>query len=176
MRKSQQYYEVMVSPIGDMLAIANETGLQRLEFCDQEHLTNKLLGIEKNGVSKTTGGSAVLSQLKREMDAYFSGELKEFSIPLEPSGTAFQQQVWKQLLKIPYAKTSTYGEQAAAMGNPLVIRAMASANGKNPIAVVIPCHRVIGADGSLTGYAGGLWRKQWLLAHEGVLAKQSTLF
>ena len=102
---------------------------------------------------------------------------KQFDLPLNPSGTAFQQKVWQQLIQIPFGETITYLHMAKRLGNVKSIRAAASANGKNPLAIIIPCHRVVGADGKLTGYAGGLHRKQWLLEHEAKMAgKQSKLF
>ena len=110
-----------------------------------------------------------------ELDAYFRRENTTFSFKLKPHGTEFQQKVWKQLTTIPFGKTLSYQQMANNLGDPKVIRAAASANGKNPIAIVIPCHRVIGSDGSLTGYAGGLHRKKWLLAHESPVT-QGTLF
>ena len=98
-----------------------------------------------------------------------------FTLKLNPQGTSFQRKVWEELLNIPYNKTRTYLEQSKALGDVKAIRAVASANGKNPIWIIIPCHRVIGSDGSLTGYAGGIWRKKWLLAHENPV-KQQSLF
>ena len=106
---------------------------------------------------------------------YFDGTRETFSIPLKPEGTDFQKRVWNELAKIPFGKTVSYQEVANRLGDPKVIRAAASANGKNPISIIIPCHRVIGSDGSLTGYAGGLHRKKWLLAHESPV-KQTSLF
>lgn len=97
------------------------------------------------------------------MDAYFEGRLKEFKVPLDISGTDFQKQVWQALVEIPYGTTSSYLRQAEVLGKPLSVRAVANANGMNKIAIVIPCHRVVGSDGSLTGYAGGLWRKRKLI-------------
>jgi len=110
--------------------------------------------------------SQILKLAMQQLDEYFAGERKVFELPIKQNGTPFQQQVWDQLLKIDYGSTITYAQQSKFMKNPLGIRAIASANGKNNLWIVVPCHRVIGSDGSLTGYAGGLWRKQWLLAHE----------
>jgi len=134
--------------------------------------------INDSTVTKTeTVTSSVLNEAIKQLDEYFAGTRKEFELPLHPSGTEFQQTVWKQLLKIPFAETITYLHMAKRLGNVKSIRAAASANGKNPLAIIIPCHRVVGADGKLTGYAGGLHRKQWLLDHESKAAgKQSTLF
>ncbi|MFC0514051.1 methylated-DNA--[protein]-cysteine S-methyltransferase [Mucilaginibacter angelicae] len=101
-----------------------------------------------------------------QLNEYFAGTRKEFTFPIKQAGSDFQQQVWEGLLSIPYGKTITYAQQSNQMNNPLAIRAIASANGRNSLWVVVPCHRVIGSDGSLTGYAGGVWRKKWLLEHE----------
>lgn len=106
---------------------------------------------------------------------YFNNKLKEFDLKLNPNGTNFQKKVWQQLQEIPYGKTCSYLELSKKLGDPKAIRAVANANGKNPLWIIIPCHRIIGSDGSLTGYAGGLYRKQWLLNHESNY-KQQTLF
>jgi methylated-DNA-[protein]-cysteine S-methyltransferase len=112
-------------------------------------------------------------RVKKQFEEYFNGTRKTFDIPLSPEGTEFQKKVWTELLNIPYGETTTYQQMANKLGDPKVIRAAASANGKNPISIVIPCHRVIGSDGSLTGYAGGLHRKKWLLEHESPSPQQS---
>ena len=106
------------------------------------------------------------AEVARQLRAYFAGELSQFVLELAPRGTPFQQRVWEALRLIPYGSTTTYGKLAEALGDPRATRAVGLANGRNPISIVIPCHRVIGADGSLTGYGGGMPRKQWLLAHE----------
>ena len=115
----------------------------------------------------------VLSQAVLQINEYFDRKRTDFDFKLNPKGTEFQQKVWKALLEIPYGKTRTYLEQSKVLGDVKAIRAVASANGKNPLWIVVPCHRVIGADGSLTGYAGGLWRKKWLLEHENPTTQQS---
>jgi methylated-DNA-[protein]-cysteine S-methyltransferase len=102
-----------------------------------------------------------------QLEAYFDGTLENFDLPLNAAGTAFQRAVWHELSLIPFGEVTTYGEIARRVGKPTGSRAVGAANGRNPIAIVVPCHRVIGADGTLTGYAGGMWRKQWLLKHEG---------
>ncbi|MGA5195423.1 methylated-DNA--[protein]-cysteine S-methyltransferase [Streptomyces exfoliatus] len=112
----------------------------------------------------------------RQLDAYFAGELTEFDLPLHLIGTPFQVRVWEQLLRIPYGETRTYGELAEELGNPAASRAVGLANGKNPIGIIVPCHRVIGAGGGLTGYGGGLDRKQRLLAFESGAAEPAGLF
>ena len=107
-----------------------------------------------------------------QLEGYFNGTLKQFDLKLNPSGTAFQKKVWLKLLDIPFGTTVSYMDQTKKIGDVKAIRAVASANGKNPIAIIIPCHRVIGSDGSLTGYAGGIWRKKWLLEHESPVIQQ----
>lgn len=108
-----------------------------------------------------------------QLHDYFDGKRTDFTFPLNPSGTDFQKKVWNSLLEIPFGKTTTYLAQSKQLGDVKAIRAVASANGKNPLWIVVPCHRVIGSDGSLTGYAGGLWRKKWLLEHENPTTQQS---
>jgi methylated-DNA-[protein]-cysteine S-methyltransferase len=150
---------------------------------------NSPLGITKiegdeNGISIIAAlsegevSSEIPSELKEavnQLREYFEGNRKEFTFKLNPQGTVFQKKVWKELLNIPFGKTISYLDLAKKLGDVKAIRAAASANGKNPLWIVVPCHRVIGTDGSLTGYAGGLWRKQWLLEHENP-NKQQSLF
>lgn len=119
----------------------------------------------------------ILRQCKDELQEYFEGKRKEFTLNLSPEGTAFQQIVWSELRNIPYGETTAYRTIAIQLKNPGSVRAVGHANARNPIAIIIPCHRVISEDGKLTGYAGGLWRKQWLLEHEGnTSGKNPTLF
>ncbi len=118
----------------------------------------------------------ILIECFRQLDAYFSGKLKCFDLAFELEGTAFQQNVWQKLQEIPFGETTTYLDLSRKIGNEKAIWAVGTANGMNPIAIIIPCHRVIGSDGSLVGYAGDIWRKEWLLNHEGVLPKQMNLF
>ena len=113
-----------------------------------------------------------LASAVKQLDEYFAGSRTRFELPLAPRGTTFQQAVWAQLLRIPFGETWSYGQLAVAVGKPSASRAVGAANGRNPLSIVVPCHRVIGADGSLTGYAGGLPRKRWLLEHE---AKHTSL-
>ena len=157
----------ITTPLGPMFACATKEGICLLEFSDQPQMSLKLrqLQVKWNAVI-LPGSNQHLETLEQELSDYFKGTLQEFSVPVCPAGTAFQKQVWRQLQTIPYAQTRSYGKQDAAIQNPKAVRAVAAANGQNPIAIVIPCHRVIGADGSLTGYAGGLHRKKWLLDHE----------
>lgn len=145
-----KYASVVKSPIGDVIIIANETAVNEITFGNR-----KIEDLVENKYSL---------QAAKELEAYFEGSLKEFSFPMEQNGTNFQQEVWQNLLKIPYGETTSYAKFSAH--KPLAIRAIAAANGKNNIAIVVPCHRVIGSDGKLVGYSGELWRKQWLLQHE----------
>jgi len=115
---------------------------------------------------ETTADTPLLKKTIQQLDEYFKGKRKVFDLPLKQKGTNFQQQVWEQLSKIAYGKTISYAQQSKFMNNPLGIRAIASANGKNHLIIVVPCHRVIGSDGSLTGFGCGIWRKKWLLEHE----------
>jgi len=149
-----------------------------LQLQEEEGKLTAVLFMNDSPMKETeTTSSAVLHETIRQLDEYFAGKRITFDLPLNPSGTGFQQKVWQQLLQIPFAETMTYLHMAKRLGNVKSIRAAASANGKNPLAIIIPCHRVVGADGKLTGYAGGLHRKQWLLEHEAKAAgKQSTLF
>jgi len=114
-----------------------------------------------------------LEKCVTQMQEYFRGERQEFDFKINPAGTEFQQRVWQELLNIPFGKTMSYLDLSKKLGDVKAIRAVASANGKNPLWIVVPCHRVIGTNGSLTGYAGGLWRKKWLLEHESPSAQQS---
>jgi methylated-DNA-[protein]-cysteine S-methyltransferase len=118
---------------------------------------------------------SILQEAVSQLNDYFEGKRSDFTFKLNPSGTEFQRKVWRGLLEIPFGKTISYLELSKKLGDVKAIRAVASANGKNPLWIVIPCHRVIGTDGSLTGYAGGLWRKKWLLEHENS-SRQQSLF
>ncbi|MDI6619452.1 MAG: methylated-DNA--[protein]-cysteine S-methyltransferase [Clostridiales bacterium] len=109
---------------------------------------------------------ALLQKCRDELDAYFKGSLKKFTFKMEPEGTKFQKSVWNALTKIPYGKTASYKEIAQMINNVKAVRAVGNANSKNPLAIAVPCHRIIGSNGNLTGYAGGLWRKEWLINHE----------
>lgn len=119
---------------------------------------------------------AVLTEARKQLEGYFKGERRDFNIDLEPKGTDFQRRVWAELQRIPYGSTISYRELAVRLGDPKCIRAAAAANGRNPIGIFIPCHRVIGSDGRLTGYAGGLWRKSELLRLEGFQGPSGSLF
>ena len=155
------------TPLGPMVAMADDDGLYLLEFTDRRGLEREVERLRKRlKAAIVPGRTDVIDSIETELRAYFDGTLQAFETPLTLSGTDFQKSVWQVLQDIPYGKTRSYGEQADILGNSKAVRAVARANGMNQIAIVIPCHRVIGADGSLTGYAGGLARKEWLLAHE----------
>ncbi len=132
--------------------------------------------IEEQQQQPAVASNSIAERTVTLLQAYFAGKKVVFDLPLTPVGTPFQQSVWQQLQQIPYGKTSTYSAVAQLLNNPLSVRAVGTANGQNPIAIIIPCHRVIGADGSLTGYAGGLWRKERLLILEGFLKEQKSLW
>lgn len=150
--------------LGTMVACTTDKGVCLLEFSDRKGLETELKQLAKyHNANIVQGQNKYFKQLKEELDAYFEGRLKEFNIPLDISGTDFQKQVWQALVEIPYGTTSSYLRQAEVLGKPSSVRAVANANGMNMIAIIIPCHRVVGSDGSLTGYAGGLWRKQKLI-------------
>jgi AraC family transcriptional regulator of adaptative response/methylated-DNA-[protein]-cysteine methyltransferase len=157
----------IATPLGLMMAGAARDKLCLLEFCDRRMLATELEQIKKTfGAAILTGYCALFDEVKKQLDGYFTGRLREFTLPLELVGTPFQKLVWQALLTIPYGTTRSYIEQARSIGRPEAVRAVARANGMNRIAIVVPCHRVIGQDGGLTGYGGGLERKQWLLTHE----------
>jgi AraC family transcriptional regulator of adaptative response/methylated-DNA-[protein]-cysteine methyltransferase len=155
------------SPIGELIAGATEEGVCLLEFSDRRRASRECRDLVK--LLKQTleeGDNIHLQALRKQLNDYFNGDLKGFNIPLVTPGTDFQQAVWKALLEIPFGTTRSYQEQANILNWPDSVRAVANANGMNRISIVIPCHRVIGSDGRLTGYGGGLKRKKWLLDHE----------
>lgn len=153
------------TPIGEMLAVFSAQGLCLLEFVDQKNIAQELRVIVRYTQSRLCWDEhySLLKSLQQQLDDYFSGSLNTFNIPLYPIGTPFQQQVWQVLCRIPYGQTMSYQQQAQCLGNIKAVRAVAAANGRNKISILIPCHRVIGSNGHLTGYAGGLLRKQALL-------------
>lgn len=156
------------APMGVLTLVASERGLRAILWPDDRSIE----GGWRDRVASSfdgpveAGSTPILVEVVRQLDAYFDGELTAFDLPLDPSGTEFQVGAWLGLAKVPYGETTTYGKQAAELGRPTAVRAVAAANGRNPISIVLPCHRIIGADGSLTGFAGGLEWKRWLLDHE----------
>lgn len=155
------------TPLGCMLAIADDTALCLLEFLDKPGLEPEIGKLQSTlNAAISLGSNWVLESVKQALRRYFSGELEQFDTPLRVFGSHFQQQVWGVLRQIPYGKTRSYGEQAAAIGKPTACRAVARANAANRIAIIVPCHRIINANGELGGYAGGVQRKRWLIEHE----------
>jgi methylated-DNA-[protein]-cysteine S-methyltransferase len=154
------FYDILSSPIGNLLMVANENGLNKILFEDE----NQLNKIDDTWINDTHRLKEVSNQLK----AYFANELTEFDLKLAPEGTAFQKQIWKQLEEIPYGETCSYQDIALSINKPNACRAIGMANSLNPIPIIIPCHRVIGKNGKLTGYAGGLETKAKLLGLENI--------
>jgi AraC family transcriptional regulator, regulatory protein of adaptative response / methylated-DNA-[protein]-cysteine methyltransferase len=162
MSSSTLFQAQVKTPLGLMVAVADEERLHLLEFVDQKGLQREL---KKVGPIRHEN-NRLLRSLESELERYFQGDLWTFEIPIAFNGTPFQQKVWEELLAIPFGETRSYGKIAQAIGKPTAYRAVAQANGANRLAIVIPCHRVINADGSLSGYAGKVERKEWLLRHE----------
>jgi len=162
----------MDSPIGTLTLVASAEGLRALMWGDDD--VSRVKGVEDASDADSVDqvgderhrADEVLAAAVEQLEEYFTGERTEFDIPLDPIGTEFQQAAWSALRTIPYGATWTYGAQARAMGDARKARAVGAANGRNPIGIIVPCHRVVGADGSLTGFAGGLQTKAWLLDHE----------
>jgi methylated-DNA-[protein]-cysteine S-methyltransferase len=155
-RKARLYYE---SPIGLLEISGGDSGIESVSFAGRRRGP-----AEKTRVRPEV--ARLLEECAAQLDEYFAGRRKAFRLRLAPSGTDFQERVWRALLEIPFGRTKSYKDVARAVGNVRATRAVGGANHRNPIAVIIPCHRVIGNDGRLTGYGAGLWRKAWLLAHE----------
>lgn len=153
--------------LGPMFAGATDEGICLLEFSDRRMLETQFKVLSKlMNASIIQGNNPHFTLLKEQINEYFNGVRRAFSVPLVIPGSDFQKKVWNELQRIPYGVTRSYEEQATAIGNPTGVRAVANANGQNRIAIIIPCHRIIGKDGHLTGYGGGLWRKRWLLDFE----------
>lgn len=147
------------SPIGELRILANQVGICSVEFKDDSNSPRRSL---------TPTANPHLRSAIRELDLYFAGKLKKFKTPISATGTAFQRSVWDELVKLSSGSTTHYGAIAERIGNPKASRAVGLANNRNPLPILVPCHRVVGKSGSLVGYAGELWRKEWLLKHEGV--------
>lgn len=148
------YNETMQSPIGPLEIRASAQGICYVEFCDG--------GVAENRPN------ALTARCRQQLEEYFSGERRDFDLPLDPQGTEFQKSVWHCLGEVPFGKAVSYRDIADCIANRKAVRAVGAANGKNPISIIVPCHRVIGSNRRLTGYAGGLERKAWLLKHEGI--------
>jgi methylated-DNA-[protein]-cysteine S-methyltransferase len=154
------------SPVGALRLAASERGLRAVYLPKQRHMPDEPPPAWSAIASADDPQARMLDEARRQLDAYFAGSLKAFALPLDAEGTAFQRAVWAGLCAIPYGTTISYGELARRIGQPTAVRAVGMANGRNPVSIVVPCHRVIGADGSMTGYGGGLERKVFLLGHE----------
>ncbi len=158
---------IMQSPIGKIAIYAGDEAINAVSFVKNESSIEETHNLHH----------PLIRQCVVQLNEYFEGNRKTFELPVQQNGSAFQQSVWQQLLKIDYGKTISYLELSKRVGDVKAIRAVGTTNGKNQIAIIVPCHRVIGSDGSLTGYAGELWRKKWLLEHEGKFANGvQTLF
>lgn len=165
------YSTEIKTPLGTMYTLASKDSLYILDFIDGKNVSREITKLKANpAISITEGRTKITDMIEGELETYFEGTLKEFKTPLHASGSGFQQSVMQILQDIPFGQTRSYGEQAHMLGRPTAVRAVAAANGRNRIAIAIPCHRVIGANGKLTGYAGGLKRKEWLLEHEAKCA------
>jgi methylated-DNA-[protein]-cysteine S-methyltransferase len=164
MTEQKLYYDYMETPLGELELTSSSNFLVSVLFVKTEKTV-----LDKQPVLY----SAINEEAKKQLDLFFKKELTQFKLPINPAGTEFQKMVWSELVKIPFGTTISYLTLAKKLGDPNSIRAAASANGKNPITIIIPCHRVIGTDGKLVGYSGDLKRKQWLLNHE---SKQESLF
>lgn len=156
------WYSFLESPLGWLKIITDDSSLLELEFMTEQPGDPK-----ENVISK---------KAKKQLESYFSGNINAFNVPLNPQGTAFQQKVWKLVEEVPFGQTTSYQAISKKYGDVKAIRAVGGANGKNPIPVIIPCHRIVGSSGNLVGYSGGLWRKEWLLAHEAKFGGQQSLF
>lgn len=162
------YYQYIDSPVDPLLLAASDAGLHLIEFHSPRHPMAHLPEWQE-------GDHAVLRAARVQLQEYFSGKRRDFDLPLVPQGTVFQKQVWQTLATIPYGETISYAQLAQRVGKPTAMRAVGAANGRNPLPIVLPCHRVIGADGSLTGFGGGLPTKQFLLQLEGALRQGDLL-
>ena len=153
------FYSEAASPLGSLLFVASDKGLRGIYFEQHKHFNGK-------GEWQQTSSHPVLQQAMRELQEFFDGKRAQFDVPLDLQGTPFQQAVWQELLNIPFGVTRSYGEHAQRVGKPQAARAVGAAIGRNPVSIIVPCHRVLGGNGSFTGYAGGIERKRALLAFE----------
>ena len=158
-----KYYVSIESPLGRMVLVSNDTNLKVVSFSDEHIEESEIL-------------PEILQKTIRQLGEYFEGTRFDFDLDLDPDGTEFQKAVWQLLLRVPFGATKSYRDLAVESGSFLNTRAVGTANGKNPIAIIVPCHRIIGSDGKMVGYAGGLERKKWLLLHETTRTKDGRLF
>ena len=157
------FFKEMASPVGVLKLVASDKGIVAILWeNDKPNRVRLKYCVEKRD-------NPLLEEAEGQLNAYFAGKLEQFSLPLDIAGTEFQNKVWNALLTIPFGQTRSYQQIAQQIGHPKAMRAVGAANGKNPIPLVIPCHRVINSNGQLGGYSGALWRKEWLLKHEGVM-------
>ena len=154
------------TPLGDMIAIANQDGLYLLDFTDRKHLDHNIQSILKTNGIIQQGNNPILDLITEELKAYFAGNLKNFTTPIHFLGSEFQRNAWNFLTMVSYGMTRSYLQQAIGLGNEKACRAVAHANSKNILAIIVPCHRIIASNGKLCGYAGGVERKKWLICHE----------
>lgn len=159
----RSYFRSLDSPVGRLVLVSNDTHLKSLTFSDDQ-------------VEESDNPPEVLQNTAIQLYEYFAGTRFHFELELDPDGTGFQNEVWQQLLKVPYGATQSYLDIALKTGSALNARAVGTANGENPISIIVPCHRIIGSDGKLAGYSGGLDRKRWLLLHEAEHTKHEMLF
>jgi methylated-DNA-[protein]-cysteine S-methyltransferase len=168
-------HRTIASPVGNLVLTATETGLTGVYFpTSRHHPADGSPSPEGRGgqgvrTNSAEGAQSLLDRIEAQLNEYFAGSRTTFDLPLEPSGTDFQLSVWELLRKIPYGVTTSYGALARRLGDPKASRAVGAANGANPIPIIVPCHRVVGSKGDLTGFGGGIERKRWLLEHEGAL-------
>ena len=158
-----KYYISIESPLGRMVLVSNDTNLKMVSFSDEHIEESEIL-------------PEIMQKTIRQLGEYFEGTRFDFDLDLDPDGTEFQKAVWQLLLRVPFGATKSYRDLAVESGSFLNTRAVGTANGKNPIAIIVPCHRIIGSDGKMVGYAGGLERKKWLLLHETTRTKDGRLF
>lgn len=163
------YYDVLSNDYCHLYLESSADGLTEIAFITEDEMSELMAGTNQR--SSAVHNAEQLTEVCKQLEQYFAGKREQFDLPLDATGTAFQQRVWQSLCAIPFGQTASYGQLAASLGNPNASRAVGLANGKNPIAIVVPCHRVIGANGTLTGYAGGLDNKRMLLELEGLDVK-----
>lgn len=161
------WYDIIETPLGPLFVGGSDEGVHRIDFVTEGREEDDLVArLERESGDEPVRDAEAAATATRQLREYFAGERRSFELPLAARGTDFQRRVWKELLEIQHGRTISYGEIASAIGRPTASRAVGAANARNPISIVVPCHRVVGASGALTGYAGGMDRKRWLLNHE----------
>ena len=172
----RMFYVTMPSPVGELTLTATDDGITGILFETNRHAKPRLDEWIRVAEDDVRPAALALSAVRSQLEEYFAGARRDFDLPLSPQGTDFQRRVWLALREIPFGRTTSYIEIARRLGDTAAVRAVGAANGRNPLPIVVPCHRVIGADGSLVGFGGGMDRKRWLLHHEGALADGGDLF